>query len=109
MHNVIIYNYNYKHNAQARHCIYDKFVNTAYVIFCTINFRHALKLSNQWEIVYNRRDKKYKLVRKEAAFNEYVFYSVLNTDIIMTLGVAASTVRIKKLLRYISIFYNIKH
>lgn len=79
------------------------------MIFCTINFRNTLKLSNQWEIVYNRRDKKYRLVRKETAFNEYVFYSVLNTDIIMTLGVAASTVRIKKLLRYISIFYNIKH
>ncbi|KAL6422396.1 hypothetical protein ACFW04_010615 [Cataglyphis niger] len=54
--------------------------------------RNSLKLSNQWEIVYNRRDKKYKLVKKEAAFNEYVFYSVLNTDIIMTLGVAASTI-----------------
>lgn len=79
------------------------------MIFYTINFRNTLKLSNQWEIVYNRTSKKFRLFRKEAALDEYIFYSVLNIDIIMSLGVAASTVRIKKLSRYISIFYNIKH
>lgn len=74
------------------------------------NFRNTLKLRNKWEIIYNRRNRKYRLVRDDiqAAPDEFIFYAVLNMDIIMALGVAASIVRIKKLLRYILIFYNIK-
>lgn len=62
-------------------------------------------------MIYNRRGRKYRLIRDDiqAAPDEFIFYSVLNTDIIMAQGVAASMVRIKKLLRYILIFYNIKH
>ncbi|CAL1686795.1 unnamed protein product [Lasius platythorax] len=50
--------------------------------------RTTLKFSNRWQIMYNRRIRKYRLVRKQAALDEYVFYSVLNTDVIMKLGVA---------------------
>ncbi|KAM0734739.1 hypothetical protein ACS0PU_011558 [Formica fusca] len=64
-----------------------KLENTAFIIK-----KNTLKLSNQWEIVYNRTSKKFRLFRKEAAPDEYIFYSVLNIDIIMSLGVAASTI-----------------
>ncbi|KYN14216.1 hypothetical protein ALC57_13383 [Trachymyrmex cornetzi] len=42
------------------------------------------------QIIYSRRNKKFKMVKKRAALDEYVFYSILNTDIPMELGVAAS-------------------
>lgn len=56
-------------------------------------------------MTYNRRDRKYRLIRDDvqAAPDEFVIYSVLNTDIIMARGIAASMVRIKKLLRYFNL------
>ncbi|XP_018370327.1 PREDICTED: uncharacterized protein LOC108765928 [Trachymyrmex cornetzi] len=44
------------------------------------------------QIIYSRRNKKFKMVKKRAALDEYVFYSILNTDIPMELGVAASMI-----------------
>lgn len=58
-----------------------------------INFRKISELNRQ--IIYNRRIEKYRMVRKRVMLDEYVFYSILNTDIPMELGVAASMVRIK--------------
>lgn len=39
------------------------------------------------------------MMRKQAGLDEYAFYSILNTDIIMELGVAASMVRIKMIIK----------
>lgn len=64
-----------------------------------------LELNNKWQIIYNRRHRKYKIVRKQAGLDEYVFYSILNTHIDMELGIAASVVRSKTVIK---IFYSVK-
>lgn len=58
---------------------------------------------NKWKLIYNKRNRKYRFIRnmmrKQAGLDEYAFYSILNTDIIMELGVAASMVRIKMIIK----------
>lgn len=58
-----------------------------------------MELNNKRKIKYNKRNRKYRHVRKQVKPDEYVFYSILNTDIAMELGVAASMVRIKKIIK----------
>ena len=57
-----------------------------------IDFRKISELNKQ--IIYKRRNKKFRMIKNRAGLDEYVFYSILNTDIPMELGVTASTVRI---------------
>ncbi|KYN33623.1 hypothetical protein ALC56_12335 [Trachymyrmex septentrionalis] len=42
--------------------------------------------------MYSKRKKKFRMIKKRVALDEYVFYSILNTDIPMELGVAASMI-----------------
>lgn len=42
--------------------------------------------------MYDRRHRKYKLITKQVGPDEYVFYSVVNTDVAMEVGTAASVV-----------------
>jgi len=61
-----------------------------------------LELSSKLEIIYSKRNRKFGFVRKQVGPNEYIFYSILNTDIAMELGVAASVVRIKIVIKIFS-------
>ncbi|XP_077272943.1 uncharacterized protein LOC143903309 [Temnothorax americanus] len=58
--------------------------------------RKILKLNSKWTIIYNKRNRKYRFVRRQVrrhvGLDEYVFYSILNTDIAMELGIAASVI-----------------
>jgi len=52
-----------------------------------------LESNSKWQIIYDKRNKKYRIVRKQVGLDEYVFYSILNTNIAMELGTAVSMVR----------------
>ncbi|KAL6262122.1 hypothetical protein P5V15_007222 [Pogonomyrmex californicus] len=54
--------------------------------------RKILRLNSKWQIIYNKKYKKYSLIRKSVGFDEYIFYSILNTDIVMELGIVASVI-----------------
>lgn len=60
------------------------------------------------EIIYSKRNRKFGFVRKQVGPDEYVFYSILNTDIAMELGVAASVVRIKIVIKIFSLVLKYK-
>lgn len=53
-----------------------------------------MELNNKQQIIYNKRNRKYGIGKKRVGFDEYIIYSILNTDIAMELGAAASVVRI---------------
>jgi len=50
-----------------------------------------LESNSKWQIIYDKR--KYRIVRKQVGLDEYVFYSILNTNIAMELGTAINMVR----------------
>ncbi|KAL0134121.1 hypothetical protein PUN28_001165 [Cardiocondyla obscurior] len=58
--------------------------------------RKKLKRNSKWEIIYNEQSGKFRFVKKQnkknVELNEYVFYSVLNTEIVIEFGLAAKTI-----------------
>jgi len=62
-----------------------------------------LESNSKWQIIYDKRNKKYRIVKKQVGLDEYVFYSILNTNITMELGTAVSMVR------HFKTFYSVKY
>ncbi|XP_025986426.1 uncharacterized protein LOC105193884 isoform X2 [Solenopsis invicta] len=82
-------------NKKCKRCSNNKFSNSN-----KARNRTILKSNIKEELIYNRRNKKFKYMitdaryirRNQALLDEFVIYSILNTGIDMKLGVAASLI-----------------